>query len=723
MRARRLSRWISAAWAEAPRPELEQALLRVAIPALAALWLLVDLAVTGSLTPAEHNGLAIALCFFAFATALATHILATGTRYAVPRRLLGIVADNVVNTYFMLVMGERGAIVLGIYLFITFGNGFRYGRAYLHICQGFALLGFAYVLYASDFWSKHLAVGLGFLLAMVVLPFYVGVLAERINEAKKKADEANQAKGRFLANMSHEMRTPLNGVIAMVDLLRETELQEAQREIVDTLSTSAQLALSQIEEILNAAKIEAGRVQIESRPFDLGRVLTTAVKVVLPQARYKGLEVVTDISQEAAGWFLGDPHHLRQVLLNLLSNAVKFTEQGEVRLIAKVVSTLNDVAMLRIEVRDTGIGIPEAKLGQIFEPFTQADDSVTRVYGGTGLGTTIAKQLMTLMGGQLGVSSKHGSGSTFWIDLPLPCAEPQGFDATAELAATRGLPTVAYAVSQAQTATLHKIGGVRVLVAEDNPTNQRVTRMVLESAGHVPTIVHNGEEALNALDRARFDIALFDLSMPVVSGLEALKLYRFAESDPIPVIILSANVTTETIVECERAGAAEFVAKPIRASLLLDAIARNVDERARQFTAKATTAGDDRPNLTIVETPPLDPNVMEELRQFSADPTFVQRLIRGFIADCERLSRELENGLSQRKYEVVKDAAHALKGGAGSIGAMQLLQFATKVDKSTPETMRLKSSAWIAEMKDVVQRTMSGLNAYLREEMSRLKSS
>ncbi len=159
------------------------------------------------------------------------------------------------------------------------------------------------------------------------MPFYVGTLATRITEAKKRADEANAAKGRFLANVSHEMRTPLNGVIAMSDLLRETQLAESQREIVETLSTSAELALAQIEEILDAAKIEAGRVQVEARPFDLGKLLTGAVKVILPQARYKGLVVNTDVALGDAPWFLGDVHHLRQVLLNLLSNAVKFTEQ------------------------------------------------------------------------------------------------------------------------------------------------------------------------------------------------------------------------------------------------------------------------------------------------------------------------------------------------------------------------------------------------------------
>ena len=240
--------------AAAPRPELEQSLLRVAIPFLAALWLLGDLVFTGGLESGEWHGLAVALGFLTFALALTVHILATGDgnpRVTVARRFLGIVADNAVNTYFMLVMGEGGAVVVGVYLFVTFGNGFRFGRLYLHVSQALSLIGFSIVLYFSSFWSHHLAVGGGFLVAMVVLPFYVGVLAERITEAKKRADEANAAKGRFLANVSHEMRTPLNGVIAMTDLLRETQLALSQREIVETLSTSAQLALAQIEEILD----------------------------------------------------------------------------------------------------------------------------------------------------------------------------------------------------------------------------------------------------------------------------------------------------------------------------------------------------------------------------------------------------------------------------------------------------------------------------------------
>ena len=474
-------------------------------------------------------------------------------------------------------------------------------------------------------------------------------------------------------------------------------------------------------------KIEAGRIEIRTQPFMLGKLLTDVVKVVLPQARYKGLTVTTEIEPAVSGGFVGDPHHLRQVLLNLLSNAVKFTESGGVTLRARLRDRANDVGIVRIEVQDTGIGIPAEKQATIFEPFTQADDSITRVYGGTGLGTTIARQLAGLMGGEIGVVSNPGEGSVFWVELPLPVAPPES-KFTEELAAavavaTRNAPTApTQFVASAAGAKVHKIRGARVLVAEDNPTNQRVTQLILESGGHVPVIVGNGDEALDALEEGGFDIALLDLSMPVVSGLEALKLYRFAAEAPIPVLILSANVTTEIIAECMGAGAAEFVAKPVRASVLLDAIDRHLAEEASTRGRTATPArADERPSLTVVDTPPLEARVVAELSGLSKDPTFVERLVRGFRSDCDRLVGDIASGLASRNYEAVKDAAHALKGGAGSVGAALLVQFAIRLEKSSHETLRLRASALSEEARVLADRTFAALDEHLakREPLPR----
>jgi two-component system sensor histidine kinase RpfC len=706
-----------------PRPELEQALLRVAIPAAVMLYIGVDAFVGDPLTATELRALWFAIAFFFFAMVLAGLVLDAKTDSTL-RRLFGIVTDNVANTAYLLIAGEAGAFVFGIYLFVTFGNGFRYGRLYLQVSQALSIVGFLIVLYASPYWSAHVPVGIGILIALLVLPFYVGVLAERITEARKRADEANKAKGRFLANVSHEMRTPLNGVIAMADLLRETQLNEAQQEIVETMANSSQLALAQIEDVLDAAKIEAGRVQIESRPFDLGQLLSSSVKVIAPQGRYKGLTVVTNIEPSVARWFAGDPHHLRQVLLNLLANAVKFTERGEIVLSGRTVSSTTNGELVRIEVKDTGIGIPQEKLATIFEPFTQADDSVTRVYGGTGLGTTIASQLVNLMGGRLGVESVVGTGSTFWVELPLPHAEPRDVDLADDLVAGRRVPTSLHVATTGGVSKGSRIRGVRVLVAEDNATNQRVTQLILESGGHFTTIVSNGEEALDALERGGFDIAILDLSMPVVSGLEALKMYRFTADKPIPVLMLSANVTAEVMEQCHAAGAAEFVQKPVRASFLLDAIDRNLVHRAGDFVEVPSVRSEERPSLTMVESPPpLDPAVIAELANLSRDPTFEVRLLRGVRSDCAQLIEQIVTALSQRKYEAVRNAAHALKGAAGSVGAGLWVQFATRLEKCSHETLRLKAGGLIQELERITKRTNAVLDAHIESRVRQQQSS
>jgi two-component system sensor histidine kinase RpfC len=672
--------------------------------------------------PDKIDVLLVAIGFFLFAVGLMLRLREV-PQISISRRFLGMALDNAVTTYCLIRLGEDGAIVLGVYLFITFGNGFRFGRIYLHACQLMSCLGFVLVWNFSPFWSQHKLVFLAFLLALFILPFYVSGFSEKIKEARKRADEANQAKGRFLAIVSHEMRTPLNGVIAMADVLRETDLNESQREIVNTLGTSAHLLLVQIEDVLDMAKIEAGRVQIERQPFDLGKLLTSTVKVVLPQARYKELAINTDIAPQAMRWFSGDSHHLRQVLLNLLSNAIKFTERGEVALCVTVTNNTKADAQVRVEVRDTGIGIDPAKQAVIFEPFTQADDSITRIYGGTGLGTTIARQLVALMGGKIGVDSTVGAGSTFWFEVPLPFAEPAGIDLTAEVADTARLSSAAAALAGQQPTKVTKIRGARVLVAEDNPTNQRVTQLILESGGHNATIVENGEAALDALEHGSFDLALFDLSMPVLSGLEALKLYQYTTTRPIPVLILSANVTTDIIAECQRAGCAEFIAKPIRATTLLDAIERQLAETAGALNQSLLPIrSEDRPALTVIETPPVDHGVLEDLGRLSSDPTFIERLLRGFHSDTQRLLQTISDALAARRYEDVKDAAHALKGGAGSVGATQLVQLAIRFEKSSYDTLRLRASAWMEELTNAANAAHAALEQHIEERRRQTRS-
>jgi two-component system sensor histidine kinase RpfC len=732
-----LSRWrtsFGTLVSAAPRNDVEQSRLRVLIVGTVLVYLFWHVLKDGVIDVSEFRVLAVTSGFLAFGVVLGLCVLVAPQGGATVSarllrliadhaRIIGMVGDNAVTTYFMSNMDEEGAVILFVYLFITFGNGIRFGRRYMQACHFMGIVGFAVVLVCSPFWREHIWVWVGVMIAILVLPYYVGVLSDRLKEALKAADQASAAKGRFLANVSHEMRTPLNGVIAMADVLRETSLNESQREIVDTLGTSAHLLLAQIEDVLDMAKIEAGRVQIENAPFDLGGLLTTTVKVVLPQARYRGLAINTEVASDAARWFRGDAHHLRQVLLNLLSNAIKFTERGEITLKVVAVDMGDSEARIRFEVKDTGIGISPENQAHIFEPFAQADDSITRIYGGTGLGTTIARQLVTLMGGELGLVSELGVGSLFWVELPLAFGERTGIDLTSEIVASDRLSSTSATLAAQQSASVTKIRGARVLVAEDNPTNQRVTQLILESGGHRATIVEDGEAALDALDRGNFDLALFDLSMPIVSGLEALKLYRFTTQKPIPIIILSANVTTEIVADCQRAGCAEFIAKPVRPTVLLDAIERHLAESAEANALfVAPPRAEDRPTLTIIDTPVVDKTILSDLDRLSPDPTFVDRLVRGFHSDIDRLVSVISDSLAARRYEDVKDAAHALKGGAGSVGASQLVQLALRFEKASHEQLRSKAAAWVEELTHATNSALAALDQHVEDRQRQAKN-
>jgi two-component system sensor histidine kinase RpfC len=327
------------------------------------------------------------------------------------------------------------------------------------------------------------------------------------------------------------------------------------------------------------------------------------------------------------------------------------------------------------------------------------------------------------MGGQIGVDSTLGVGSTFWFEVPLPFAEPGGIDLTAEVAEMARLSSTGAALAAQQPAKITKIRGARILVAEDNATNQRVTQLILESGGHHPTIVDNGEAALDALEHGSFDLALFDLSMPVVSGLEALKLYQYTTQKPIPVLILSANVTTDIIAECQRAGCAEFIGKPIRPTTLLDAIERHLAETADSLVnSLPPIRPEERPALTVIDTPVVDHRVLDDLGRLSRDPTFVERLLRGFRSDTERLVKAISDGLSNRLYENVQDAAHALKGGAGSVGATQLVQLALRFEKASYDTLRLRAAAWTQELTQAANATLAALDKHLEERRRQIRN-
>ena len=800
--------------------DLNQAFVRVVFVSAVVLWSYANAPASTPLEALNYKYFTLAFAYWTFSllaygwTYFFIQRVAPNSLTLLVSRIISIFADIGAISAYTAISDSFGVVLFPVYLNSIIGYGYRFGVRYLYFTLAVAAIFFSIALLDNPYLRGSRELVFAYYLGMVLVPLYSASLLKKHREVLERIRDLNDARSRFIANMSHELRTPLHAIISVSDVLKETidetlSYKENRHQKMQMISDSAQHLLGLVNKILDVASADAGKVPTRQKEWtNVVNVVQTALRICQPKAQQQEIGFYWFFDAKLPTWIKSSGEYLQEILINTVGNAVKYTQKGHVS-VRFLYQRLDGKPMLSISVVDTGIGISAKLLPNIFEPFTLGDDSAARKYSGTGLGLTLTKQYVELLGGQISFQSVENIGTHCRILLPIEEGRdddvPQisdnlrqciylaagsvsaadvapfsagGWDCIAvSTAALHELrdnsarivfidsdlmsyqevifekikaeqhpclyvcygevepaqvqhPMLNSAISRGSVAELHRMHSlesaslpylddqpvapfpvespVRVLLADDNPTNLATARMALESVGHAVTCVSSGEQALAALDETTYGLAFIDMHMPGMSGIEVVQIYQFVSNGTgTPVIILTADATSEAREAAEACGAVAFMTKPLRANEFRDAVSSFAVGGPKIPLTKRVVEDFFASRVVVV-----DPAELEELMQIGVSAEELSDMVLEFEADSFRLIGQAVELHEQGDIIAFKETMHALKGAAATLGASRLSAYAHKLERMDGDEP-VDNGDSVERLKDILSDSLKLLRAQI----------